>query len=151
MKQSPEMQKLEEVLRSHAFSAEGFMGTDSRALREIIDADLAELNAIEHTSRELADKMRQITTTAKEALGNWAKVGDNLEARTSEAKGRIPCPWPHAGNFAKRVTVLRNTSTDEEVRWSDLNIHLIEEHNFFEGHGSPFRIEPRLLCDMLMK
>jgi hypothetical protein len=30
-----------------------------------------------------------------------------------------------------------------------LNIHLIKEHGFFEGKGSPFRIEPSVLTKMI--
>jgi hypothetical protein len=28
------------------------------------------------------------------------------------------------------------------ISWTDLNIHMIEAHGFFEGKGSFFRIEP---------
>ena len=44
--------------------------------------------------------------------------------------------------FAKRVTTIKLTESGEAISWSDLNIHLIEEHGFFEGKGSAFRIEP---------
>jgi hypothetical protein len=66
-----------------------------------------------------------------------------------EVKGRIPCPWPHAGSYAKRVTTMEDTKTGREILWSDLNIHLIAEHNFFEGRGSPFRIDPQKIIEMI--
>ena len=149
MKKSPNLQKLEEVLRSSTLSAVGFMGSDNRSLTEIVDADLAELARLDYTTGQLAEKMQQITDLAAKALGNWAHIDDTHQAKVAEAKGRIPCPWPHPAYFAKRVTTLKDTETGDEIKWSDLNIHLIKEHSFFEGKGSPFRIEPRQLIQIL--
>jgi hypothetical protein len=149
MKKSPDTQKLEQILRSPAFSSAGFMGTDTRSPAEIIDADLADVARLGYTSQQIAERMQQITSKAKEGLGNWVTIDDARRAMIIEAKGRIPCPWPHAGNFAKRVTTLRNIKTCREVFWSDLNMHLVAEHNFFEGRGSAFRIEPKEIIRVL--
>jgi hypothetical protein len=59
-----------------------------------------------------------------------------------EAKGFLVCPWVHPGRFDKRVTTLKNIESGKTIRWSDLNIHLIARHGFFEGIGSAFRLEP---------
>ncbi len=149
MKKSPETQKLEQILKSPAFSSAGFMGTDVRSLAEIIDADLAEISSLGYTPQQITERMGQFTDTAAKALGNWVAIDDTCRAMIAEAKGRIPCPWPHAGNFAKRVTILKDYNTGSEIKWSDLNIHLIAEHNFFEGHGSAFRIEPKEIIEIL--
>ncbi len=149
MKKSPDSQKLEEILRSSKLSAVGFMGSDNRSLTEIVDADLAELARLDYTAPQLAEKIQQITDLAAKALGNWAHIDDTHRAKVTEAKGRIPCPWPHPAYFAKRVTTLKDTKTGTEIKWSDLNIHLIKEHGFFEGKGSPFRIEPKQIIKML--
>ena len=149
MKESPDTQNLEKILKSPAFSAAGFMGSDTRRLSEIIDADLADLARLNYTPQQIAKRMQQITDTAKEALGNWIKIDDNFSAKIAEVKGRIPCPWPHAGNYAKRVTTLKDIKTNKQILFSDLNIHMIAEHNFFEGRGSTFRVEPEEIVEML--
>ena len=149
MKKAPDTQKLEQILKSSAFSAAGFMGTDARSLAEIIDADLAEISRLGYTPQQITERMGRITDTAAKALGNWILIDDTYRAMIVEVKGRIPCPWPHAGNFAKRVTILKDNNTGSEIKWSDLNIHLIAEHNFFEGRGSAFRIEPKEIIEML--
>jgi hypothetical protein len=61
MKKSPDLQKLERILRSSKLSAVGFMGEDARSLTEIIDADSAELARLSYTTARLAEKMQQIT------------------------------------------------------------------------------------------
>ena len=102
---------------------------------------------IDFTIKQIADRMHQITEKAIPALGNPVDIDGKLQARVDEAKGRLVCPWPHPGQFDKRVTIVKQIQTGQSIQWSDLNIHLIEEHGFFEGKGSAFRIEP----DELMK
>jgi len=37
----------------------------------------------------------------------------------------------------------------QTIRWSDLNIHQIAEHSFFEGKSSAFRIEPKKMMKII--
>jgi hypothetical protein len=145
MKESPQMRKLEAVLRSSKLVAGGFMGTDRRSLSEITEADATQLLRLGFTAKQIAARMQEITDIAKTALGNWVDLDDKRRARVDEAKGIIVCPWPHPGRFAKRVTIVDTIDSGGSIHWSDLNIHLIAEHGFFEGKGSNFRIEPEIL------
>ncbi len=144
-KKSPQLQRLEEVLRSSKLVSGGFMGSDTRSVLDIIDADLAELSRLGITAERIAARMQEITDIARNGLGNWVKIDENRQAMTEEAKGVLVCPWPHPGKFAKRVTTVRLNKSGQTIRWADLNIHLIAEHSFFEGRGSVFRIEPEKL------
>ncbi len=148
MKQSPEMAKLEAMLRSSQLVAGGFLGDDSRNLSEIIEADRFELEKSGVTASEVARQMRKITDVAKKELGRRVMVSENLQAWVEEAKGVLVCPWPHSGGFAKRTTTLRDVESGESVTWSDLNIHLIKEHSFFEGKGSALRLCPGKLIKL---
>lgn len=125
------------------------MGYDTRSVSEVIDADAAELSRLGFTKEQAAERMREITQVAISGLGTWVQVGDDLEGKVDEAKGRLICPWPHKGKLSKRITVVKVIETGESIRWSDLNTHLISEHGFFEGKGSNFRIEPRELVRII--
>ena len=142
MKESPQSKKLDRMLRSSKLAAGGFMGDDSRSPAEIIDADAAELSRLGYTAEQVASRMKSITDTAKAWLENWVAIDDNRRAVVAEARGFSICPWPHSGRYVKRVTTVERLDSGATVRWSDLNIHLIAEHGFFEGKGSAFRIEP---------
>jgi hypothetical protein len=149
MKKSPQTQKLEDILRSSKLVAGGFLGTDTRSLSEIIDADLAEVARLGFTIAQIAARMQALTDLAIPRLGTNIKVESKLEVSTQEAKGAIPCPWPHPYKAAKRITTARRIDTGESIRWADLNIHLIAQHNFFEGAGCAFRIDPEILTEII--
>jgi len=149
MKQSPKMQKLEQMLRSSVFVAGGFMGSDSRSVAEVIDGDASELARLDITAEQLAARMQECTEAAIKGLGNWVTIDSIREARVDEARGWIPCPFSDGCRFRKRVTTLRRTDSGQTVQWSDLSIHFIAAHTFFEGKGSFFRIEPTELVRLL--
>jgi hypothetical protein len=149
MKESPQMQKLEQILRSSKLVAGGFMGDDLRSINEIISADASEVSKLGYTIEQIASRMQAITDAATMRLGTWAKVDENHQAVVEEAKGALVCPWPHPGRYAKRVTTAENCDSGEIIRWSDLNIHLIAKHGFFEGRGAMFRIEPEKLVNII--
>lgn len=149
MKQGPDVQHLDIALRSSVLVAGGFMGDDPRSVTEVIDADAGELFGLGVTTRELAARMKQVTSKAATALGNWVEISPELEAQVDETRGVTPCPWRHPGRYFKRVTTVRRKDSDETIRWSDLNAHMIGAHGFFEGKGSTFRMEPADLVRML--
>ncbi|MBN2315926.1 MAG: hypothetical protein JXM79_18510 [Sedimentisphaerales bacterium] len=149
MKESPQDKKLDDILRSSRLAAGGFMGSDPRSVFDVIDADAGVLDELNVTKEQLAQRMRHITDVAKSGLGTWVLIDENLEAMVEEARGMLVCPWPHPGVFYKRITTVRAIETGESIYWSDLNVHLIEEHGFFEGRGSDFRIEPAELVRLI--
>ncbi len=148
-KKTPQLQRLEEVLRSSKLIYGSFMGTDTRSVSDVIDADNAKLSKIGFTTDQIAAKMQEITDIAITGLGIWVQIDQNLQAKTEEAKGTLVCPWPHPGKFAKRITTVTLIESSESIKWADLNIHLIAEHCFFEGKGSVFRIEPDKLIRII--
>lgn len=142
MKKSPQEKKLEDMLKSSKFSASGFMGTDKRNLWEIIDADATEVARSGRTMEEIAVRMQQITDAGALGLGEWVALSESMRVMVDDNRGIVPCPWPHRVRCLKRITTISDSETGIRLRWSELNIHLIRAHGFFEGKGSPFRIEP---------
>ena len=151
MKKSPQEKKLERLLQASKFSACGFLGDDKRNLWEIIDDDAAELARTGRTPEQVARRMRELTDIGKEGLGDWVDAGHGLQVSVDDNRGMVPCPWPHHVRCLKRITTVKHMPTGAEIRWSDLNIHLILEHAFFEGKGARFRIEPRALIDIIFR
>ncbi len=152
MKQSPQDKKLEELLHSSALVAGGFMGTDHRSAAEVIEADRAMLQALGVNAAMLAQRMRELAALAATGLGTWVDApGGRLRVMVEEYKGNLTCPWPHAGQYHKRLTTAERTGAGQTLMWTDLNVHLIEAHGFFEGKGSSFRIEPETAVKILFE
>jgi hypothetical protein len=149
MKRSPKDLRLEEMLRSSKLVLGGFMGTDLRPPEEVIEEDLEVLHRLKRTPKHVAEKMRELRDLARPQLGNWVKAGERFEVRYEDYEGSQVCPWPHPGSYRKGITTARRTDNDRTLFWSDLTIHLIGEHGFFQGRGSDYRLEPEELVRFL--
>jgi hypothetical protein len=147
--QSPQDKNLEQTLRSGNLTAGGFLGADIRGVDEVIAEDIVTLTKLGYSVAQVAARMQELRDHARPALGNWVKINDVLQVKSEDYKGMIGCPWPHSGQFEKRITAAQRLDTGQSASWSDLNIHLIEEHGFFEGRGAFFRIEPQDLIRVI--
>ncbi len=149
MKQSPELELIQKNMMPGALSAHGFIGEDSRNLADIILADLNSLQRIGITQEALADKMQAMTDTGLQGLGRPVSMDKYFEIEVEDYKGEIPCPFKDNVKAKKRHTSVKRLDTGAMIRWTDLNIHMIREHGFFEGYGSPYRLDPAELAQFL--
>ena len=149
MKKTPQLKKLEKMLRASKFSAEGFMGTDQRSLYEIIDTDATLLAKMGYTTEDIGTRMAELSEIAKLGQGAWVKVNENLRVCITDTRGQIPCPWAHGFRCSKAIITVEHRDLKTRLQWSYLNIHLIKEHGFFEGKGAKFRLEPEKLIEII--
>lgn len=149
MKRPPHMEKIEALMRSDDLVAGGFLGGDHRTLEEIIEDDKAELERCGVTAETLAEKMALVSARAAEGLGCYVAINEHLSARCDDNRGLLVCPWGDNVRRYKTVTTAVQTDSRLQLQWSDLSIHLVGAHGFFEGRGSVFRLEPRELCELL--
>ena len=149
MKRSPDIKKLESTLRSSKLVSGGFLANDARPLEEIIDSDAADVAGHNLSMSEITARMKHISNVAKAGLGTFVKIDERLEASVSDTRGCVACPWPHPGRFSKTVVRVRRVDTGDTIEWSDLNVHMIDAHGFFEGRGSAFRLDPARLIEII--
>lgn len=141
MKQGPDLRRIEDNMRSGTLAAHQFLGSDLRSLADIILHDRLLLEPLGLTNEDLAERMRYFTEQATESQVPQV-VDGKFEVEREEHKGSILCPFADNFQASKSIIRVKNLETDKSVVWSDLNIHLIEEHGFYEGYGAPFRIDP---------
>lgn len=149
MEHSSSEQDFKTLLGPSKFSAEGFMGEDSREPGRIIADDLEELRKTGVEKSALVSALREVYEKARSALGNPVRVTDHLTAVHYESRGKIPSPFSGDGLFPKGEVDLEDGSTGKKATISALSIHLIEKHGFFQGRGSRYRLEPGEIVRML--
>ncbi len=149
MKQTPELLEAERQMRPGMVSREGFLDADARPLRRILEEDDARVAALGLTHQQIADRLRYFADHAKRRLGARCVVDNVYQVQEHEVRGRIHCPWPHPSAFVKNAIFLQRLDTGEELRWSDLHVHMIEAHGFYEGEGSAWRLAPEKLKRVL--
>ncbi len=149
MKRPPEIKQLEELLRSSRLVAGGFMGTDTRPLEDILETDAAEVVGLGYSLEDIAARMSGLTEQARKGLGTTVRLDDKREGSADDNRGQVVCPWPHAGRYTKTLTTIRRIDTLETISWSDICVHFIGAHGFFQGRGSLFRMEPEQLVRIL--
>ncbi len=147
-RQDPEEQRLRNRMAPGVLCRDGFLGHDHRPVNEIIASDRAEVDRLGLTSQQLADRLQEILEATDPAPGATRDVGENLEAKFTEGMGRIPSPFAD-GIFPKGEVELRRTDTGETLTFTPLSVHLIREHDFYQGHGSRYRIDPARLARVL--
>lgn len=149
MKQTVQMQKAQERMRPGVITRDGFLGDESGALAEILARDEAALNRLGLDGGALAARMIELRDAGAAGLGESIDVPPHFEVRVDSVRGRLPCPFGDPGIFPKTNTTVRNLALGREITYTDLHIHMIGSHGFFEGKGSPFRLEPAELAEIL--
>jgi hypothetical protein len=142
---------IEELMRSGVLSGDGFLGDDARPIAEIIRADQAELASLGLTPAALAGAAKALLALAIQAEGSPVAFGEGLQVVFIDSRGAIPCPIGPCGRFPKGELTITTAAGDPLLRLSPLSIHLIEAHGFFQGHGSPYRVEPQKAWEILRR
>ena len=149
MKQSVEYNIIQNNMRPGAITRDGMLGHDRRNLRDIIETDDAAVRRLGLTHISIAARMRELRDAGREGLGENVTVSGRFDVRVDSVRGKLPCPFRHEGLFDKEFVEILNRDTGARMTFSTLNIHMIEEHGFYEGLGSPFRLDPDLLASVL--
>lgn len=146
MKQSKELDQIQAQMQPGSITQAGMLGSDKRRLGDIIEEDDAAVKRLGLTHQKIAAALVDIREQGKSGLGIATMVTSDLEVRVDSARGQLPCPFLHKGLIPKTYTVVRNVKSGREIIFTDLNIHMIEEHGFYEGRGSLYRLDPELLA-----
>ena len=149
MKQSPDLDAVQAAMAPGKITLTGFLGDDTRKLIEILIDDNAVVERAGFDHSDIADRMQQLRDGGRKGLGEFVKVEPGFEVKVESVRGKLPCPFGDGVLIPKENTTVRNSLSDEEIVYSDLLLHMIREHGFYEGRGCPFRIGPRVLIRVL--
>ena len=153
MKMSPEFVKAEKNMQPGVITADGFLGSDTRPLVDIIEHDEESMVKLGLDFETLVAKLKHLLQEGRKGLGEPVTVDNQWIVRTDEARGHLPSPFED-GIFRKvnaEVELLsEGKPTGKKLLYTDLSLHLIEKYHFFEGKGSSFRVDPDMAKAVLM-
>lgn len=148
MKQNPKQEQTRANLHASKLAKEGFLGDDTRPLEDILAADALTLERLGLTAGQLAEAMRALTALGLKGMGAPIDTRD-FTLTVEEYMGKMACPFRDGRRAAKRNTLAVRKDSGESMAWTDVSIHLIEAHGFFQGEGSTYRLEPEALARFL--
>jgi len=149
MKQSKILDNIQDQMKPGKITLSGFLGNDDRKLIDILIEDDAVVKRMDLTHEDIAQKMIYFKDKGLKGLGEFIKVPPHFEVRVDSVRGKIPCPFGDPGVFKKINTTVKNLDKNMEITYTDLNIHMIYAHGFYEGKGSDFRLEPKKIITTL--
>lgn len=149
MKKADSPATIEKLLQNDPTARARFLGPDERGLTTIIKADNAAIRRRGLTHARVAKCLLALRHAGWVGQGDPVSVPPHFEVRVDAARGKLSCPFGDSGSFAKVNTTVRNLERGTEITFTDLNIHLIAKHGFYEGRGAPFRLDPGQLVDVL--
>lgn len=149
MKENPADQTTRDRLEPGQLSIAGFLGDDNRPIADIIAADTGEVEAAGFTARQLGNFLENLHRTGDAGWeGRVPAFNGKVTVRSDETLGQIPCPFACGINCHKAEVAVKDPDDNDLLRFTPLAAHLIAEHGFFEGKGSPHRIEPKTLIEL---
>ena len=149
MKQSPELSIAQANMKPGVITLYGFLGPDDRNLIDILTEDDGEVKRLGLTHERIAARMEELRDEGAKGLGEFIRVEPHFQVRVESVRGKLPSPFGGPGLHRKTNTEVRNETNGREVVYSDLQIHLIDKHGFYQGKGSMFRLDPADLAAVL--
>ncbi len=149
MKQSPEFDRIQEQMKPGVIALDGFLGDDERKLVDIIASDNLCVRKLNRTHADIATKMIHFKEKGIAGLGEFITLDDHFEVKVESVRGLLPSPFGGPGMYGKINTTVVNKKLNRQIVYTDLHIHFIADHAFYEGKGSPFRLEPADLIEIL--
>lgn len=149
MKQTPEYDSIQRQMLPGVITLEGFLGTDTRKLIDILSEDDSAVRRSVKTHEQIAQRMQFFRDAGMPGLGEFMSIDDVFDVRVDSVRGKLPSPFGGPGMYDKVNTTVVNKRLGREVTFTDLHIHFIRDHGFYEGKGSLFRLEPHDLIEIL--
>jgi hypothetical protein len=143
---------LEKDMRPGGLSTKGFLGKDERLL-DVLEADNRYVvDKLGLTHQELARHLHILgALAAKHAATKPQDItyhGRKFRIRATSWRGFQDSPFQD-GTKTNCDATIENLDTKKKLGYSLLVPHLIERYGFYEGKGTPYRVEPKKALEVL--
>ncbi len=148
------IKQLEKDMRPKSLSAAGFLGAHEKLL-EILAADnryVVDELGLSH--QQLARHLHVMG-----AIGNWQTAhkqegeaflyhGKRFTVKVAHSRGKQPSPFGDGTTSGSNATVT-NLDSGKKLQYGLLVPYMVERYGFYEGKGTPYRLEPSAVIELL--
>lgn len=146
--------QLETDMRPKKLSSAGFLGPEEKLLDVLAADNRYVVDEMGLSHQELARHLHALA-----AIGDWLalhdKAGDEFvyhgkrfKALVEHARWSAKSPFDDGTKSGSNATVT-NTETGKRMRYGLLVPYMVERYGFYEGKGTPYRLEPQTVVDVL--
>jgi hypothetical protein len=139
---------LEKDMRPGAMSGKGFLGKDERLLDVLAEDNRSIVDKLGLTHQELARHLHLVGAVAvKHANAKPLEIayhGKKLRIRAAVSRGYQGSPFKDGTKTNCYITV-ENLDSGKKLGYSLLLPFMIERYGFYEGKGTPYRVEPKAI------
>ena len=148
MKQTPELDLVQEKMKPGVLTLKGFLGFDDRKLADIIAADHQAVVGFGIDLASICERLSDLAERGRDLMEQEVKVDGRYLVKVRDDRGKIPSPWGD-GLFEKGDVEMTDTRSGKKLKWNQLTLRLALAHGFLGGRGSEYRLEPEDLVEIL--
>jgi hypothetical protein len=143
---------LEKDMRPGQFSTVGFLGKEEKLLDILVEDNKLVVDELGLTHQALARPLRFLGALAARRANGEAREfffhGRRLKLLGKCYRGFVESPFED-GTKANCEATVWNLDNGKKVSFSLLVPDMIERYGFYEGHGTTYRVEPRVALEVL--
>jgi hypothetical protein len=137
------VEDLQQEMRPGINSTKGFLGADEKLLDILAEDNAYVVDQLGLTHQELAKHLHVLGELAFRHQGQEILYhGRRFKLGGATFRGSIDSPFED-GTRTNREASLENLDNGKRLKYSLLVPHMVERYGFYEGHGTPFRVDPR--------
>jgi hypothetical protein len=145
---------LEADMRPKKLSGAGFMGPDEKLLDVLAADNRYVVEELGLTHQELARHLHALAT-----IGDWLALhdkpmqefvyhGKRFKVLIQSSSSSVKSPFADGTRSGSNATIT-NVQTGKKVRFGLLVPYMMERYGFYEGKGTPYRLEPQTVVEVL--
>ncbi|MFO0964144.1 MAG: hypothetical protein U0793_34510 [Gemmataceae bacterium] len=140
---------LEKDMRPGAFSTKGFLGAKEKLLDILAEDNEVVLGKLGQTHQDLARHLQILGAVAQKKKSETIVYrGRKLALQVVVFRGFAQSPFLDGTKTNMEVTAT-NEASKKKLTYSLLIPPMVERYGFYEGHGTPYRVEPARIVEVL--
>ena len=140
---------LEKDMRPGAYATKGFLGGEERLVELLAEDNGYVVDELGLTHQELGRHLRALGEISNKAGGKEFRYqGRRFKGSVRVSRWHQASPF-RDGTITNGLTIVDNLDNEKRLEYSLLMPDLIERYGFYEGKGTPYRLDPRKILEVL--